>query len=314
VGSSQKFFVLEAKNPNKRIDRDRDVQELLSYMRQTGTKYGILYNGKELLAFELGSEQPFYEWSPEKGIDIFLLFSNDGFPDKLDRFIKSQGTLARLQNFVKQNTKQIKDQIIDLVAQNSGTPRETVDQYFPFLISLFSGGKEKDISESQVRPKTSEGSSVGNDDETIPKVYRSELRTLSNGTVIVCPSQGNDEPDRGKDFLKKYRLWRSVSISSNWINKIKYIAIYVAKPESKIVYFAEVSRIVDVFDNEFNQMHGLPPPDSSEKGKKAIEFKNNTLKQLKDPIVSVRGKGGGIRGPVYTDLEKFISARNVRDL
>ena len=149
VGNEGSKWVLEAKNPVNRIDRDKDVKELLSYMKQKDSQYGFLYNGKELLAFKLGSDLPFYEWSCGKDIDIFKMFSNDRFPIQLEQFIRSQGALARFQSYVKQNTSSIKDQIIDLVAENSHTPREIVDQYFPFLISLFSNGIQPEDSLTQ---------------------------------------------------------------------------------------------------------------------------------------------------------------------
>ncbi len=137
VGSKGSKWVLEAKNPINKLDRDKDVTELLSYMKQKDSQYGVLYNGKELLAFKLGSDLPFYEWSCGKGLEIFEMFSNENFPIQLEQFIKSQGELAKFQDYVRQNTENIKNQIIDLVAENSHTPRDIVEQYFPFLISLF---------------------------------------------------------------------------------------------------------------------------------------------------------------------------------
>ena len=149
VGNEGSKWVLEAKNPINRIDRDKDVKELLSYMKQKDSQYGFLYNGKELLAFKLGSDLPFYEWSCDRNTEIFEMFSNDHFPIQLEQFIRSQGALSRFQNYVKQNTSNIKDKIIDLVAENSHTPKEIVDQYFPFLISLFSNGIQSEDSLTQ---------------------------------------------------------------------------------------------------------------------------------------------------------------------
>jgi hypothetical protein len=147
VGNEGSKWVLEAKNPINRIDRDKDVKELLSYMKQKDSQYGFLYNGKELLAFKLGSDLPFYEWSCDRNTEIFEMFSNDNFPSQLEQFITSQGALSRFQNYVKLNTSTIKNQIIDLVAENSQTPKEIVDQYFPFLISLFSTTEESTLPE-----------------------------------------------------------------------------------------------------------------------------------------------------------------------
>lgn len=174
VGREGAKWVFEAKNPINSIDRDDDVKELLSYMKQTDSKYGILYNGKELLAFKLGSELPFYEWGRKEEIDIFIMFSNDGFPDKLERFIRSRGDQARFQNYVKQNTEKIKNQIIELVSRSSETPREIVDQYFPFLISLFSSGRGPDSYDTQKSLETYQldSSSETNERKVGPRILR----------------------------------------------------------------------------------------------------------------------------------------------
>ena len=314
VGNEESKWVLEAKNPINRIDRDKDVKELLSYMKQKDSQYGFLYNGKELLAFKLGSDLPFYEWSCDRNTEIFEMFSNDHFPIQLEQFIRSQGALARFQNYVKQNTSNIKDQIIDLVAENSHTPKEIVDQYFPFLISLFSNGIQSEDSLTQENLDTyGPGSNQEWIRNAIPEVPRKRLSELPNGTVIVCPAESKYGDEWGLNFLKKHGLWESVRIKNDRIQSIKYIAFYFTKPESKVLYFAEVSKIVDALDKEFRRIHGLLPAEPNTKGKKAIEFKNGSLVKLTDPIISVPGPGGGIRGPTYTDLNKFISAQTVRD-
>ena len=315
VGKGENKFVLEAKNSTNKLDRDDDVGELLSYMKLTGSPYGILYNGKELLAFKLGSNLPFIEWSCGKGLGIFSMFSNENFPNSLEGFIKSQGSLARFQNYVKENTENIKRKIIDLVATDSQTSREIVDQYFPFLVSLFSAEREpQDSPTNRGFESYKLGVPIGSYDKTVPEIYRSDLRNLPRGTVLVCPVQDTEESDWGLNFLKKYNLWESVTISKNKKDTIRYIAFYVTWPESKILYFAEVSRIVDVSDAEFRKKHGLPPPDPEVMGKKSIELKPGSFKKLSDPITSVRGRGGGIRSHMYVEIEKFIRANTVRDL
>ncbi len=314
VGNAESRFVLEAKNPTNNIDRDDDVGQLLSYMKLNESPYGIIYNGRELLAFKLGSNLPFYEWRCGMELDIFEMFSNDNFPHKLEEFIKSQGALASFQNYVKKNTEQIKDQIIDLVAQKSNTSREIVKQYFPFLVSLFSNTVEIQTPLDQVSEPHPLTFSPEVRNKLIIEIFRSELTSLPNGIVLICAAQNGNKPDWGVDFILKHGLWRSVFIKEDKINNIKYVAFYVTKPISSVLYFAEVSKIVDVFDEEFNRAHHLDPPDEKAKGKKAIEFKPGSLRKLKDPIIAASGRGGGIQGTVYSDLKKLISAKNVRDL
>jgi len=182
VGNEGSKWVLEAKNPINRIDRDKDVKELLSYMKQKDSQYGFLYNGKELLAFKLGSDLPFYEWSCNRNTEIFKMFSNDSFPSQLEQFIRSQGALSRFQNYVKQNTSTIKNQIIDLVAENSQTPKEIVDQYFPFLISLFS------TTEESTHPEPTDlESSTTNIGEGYVQTTSIDISDLINSGLIKPP-------------------------------------------------------------------------------------------------------------------------------
>lgn len=198
VGKEGAKWVLEAKNPINRLDRDKDVKELLSYMKQKDSEYGFLYNGKELLAFKLGSDLPFYEWSCGADTRIFNMFSNDRFPDQLEQFIRSQGDLARFQNYVKQNTDKIKDQIIDLVAENSRAPRDIVDQYFPFLVSLFSNGADLQSSQTQ---ESLESYQADSPDEEIGKVIS---RKVSRSTRLGPHLKESRARDVVLQILKDY--------------------------------------------------------------------------------------------------------------
>ena len=311
VGNEESKWVLEAKNPINRIDRDKDVKELLSYMKQKDSQYGFLYNGKELLAFKLGSDLPFYEWSCDRNTEIFEMFSNNRFPTRLDEFIKSKGELARFQTYVKENTETIKSRIISLVANESKISEETVNQYFPFLIGLFSSENQSFQPEMDEYINSTQQSVSYS---PVPEIFRRDLLTLSEGRVIVCTSQTKNQENWGVNFLMKYRLWEAEEIADYMADEIKYWALYVSKPESKVLYFAEVSKIINVSDREFRGKHGLPEPDPENRGKKIIEFKNGSLKKIKDPIPSAQGRGGGIRHFVYSSLTNFVKAASVREL
>jgi hypothetical protein len=144
----------------------------------------------------------------------------------------------------------------------------------------------------------------------IRSVPRSELNPL----VIICPSYDTDLGEMGVNFLKKYYLWMSVIIANDKIPRIKYFALYVAQPAAKVLYFAEVLRVVSATDPEFRRIHGLPESGPEDRGKKAIELKSYTLVKLNDPISSAPGKGGGIQGVTYSTIDNFIKAKTVRDL
>ena len=144
----------------------------------------------------------------------------------------------------------------------------------------------------------------------IRTVSRKDLEPL----VIICAAGPSGGGDYGEDFLLNNYYWKAVKISDIWIPSIKYFALYVTEPESKVKYFAEVSRIVDITDYEFRTLHGISEIKLEDKGKKAIELKNYSLVELKDPIPAVPGRGGGIQNLKYSKISKFVNAKNVQDL
>ena len=144
----------------------------------------------------------------------------------------------------------------------------------------------------------------------IRTVSRKDLEPL----VIICAASPSGGGDYGEDFLLNNYYWKSVRISDYWIPSIKYFALYVTEPESKVKYFAEVSRIVDMSDYEFRTLHGISEIKPEDKGKKAIELNNYSLVELKDPIPAIPGRGGGIQNLKYSKISKFVNAKNVQDL
>ena len=144
----------------------------------------------------------------------------------------------------------------------------------------------------------------------IRMVSRKDLEPL----VIICAASPSGGGDYGEDFLLNNYYWKSVKISDYWIPSIKYFALYVTEPESKVKYFAEVSRIVDMSDYEFRTLHGISEIKPEDKGKKAIELNNYSLVELKDPIPAIPGRGGGIQNLKYSKISKFVDAKNVQDL
>jgi len=118
----------------------------------------------------------------------------------------------------------------------------------------------------------------------------------------------------GVGFLKDKCHCEAVGIDKRIVHAIKYFALYVASPASKVHYFAQVSRIVNMSDPEFMRVYGPSKPSSDDEGKKAILFKEGSLVELSDPIPSSPGTGGGIQGIKYSTLSNFIRARNVKDI
>jgi hypothetical protein len=279
VGSGTSKFIVEAKAPSQRLDKEEFVGELISYMLQSGTPYGILYNGKSLLAFKEGSEIPFYEWNCGSNLDIFRMFSAGAFPNQLENFIRSQGETTKFRTYVSENTNKIKAEIIGLMSRLSAVSKEVVERLFPFILNQL--GERGDKPEPP------------SDTEATNSLIRRSAINLPEGEVVICASTSENQPESGINWLKKYNAWRAVRISGN----PKYLALYLSAPISKVLYFAEVEQIRDVMDPDLIRM-GLPEPDPHDLGKKAVLLKPNSIKELEDPIL-IGEKRHGIRDIMY---------------
>ena len=291
VGSEQEGFIIELKAPDVSLLDTRARGQLRAYLLLTKVKYGILYNGHELLLMTRDSDTPVYEWNCQEDkeeITIFMNLSKGSFPRNMEKFIAESRERSRLKAVLSDNELKIKDSITSLIASDYDLPLEMVKKNIRIDIGV-----------------TSKGVTLGQGVSSIPKVSRSSLTSLRDGLVIVCPSDTN-----GPSWLKKYYSWRSVKVLRNPI----YFALYVSWPMSKVLYFGEIEKLLDVQDKDITKKYGQPPADPSDYGKKAIILKPGSLKELADPIEIVRGKGSGIMGPRYSSLRNFVKAQTIEDL
>lgn len=100
-------------------------------------------------------------------------------------------------------------------------------------------------------------------------------------------------------FLTEHR-WYYVRIRKENIDKVKYVAIYVGKPESGITYYAKVKK------NGYIPSKRYP-------NKYLIEFDGEPI-QLDRKIELGSVSAASLRAPKYTTLDKLLKARTVSDL
>jgi len=305
-------FILEIKAPTIKIDENKDVlDQTYSYAKLLDCKYGVIYNGKKLILISgTTQDQILYRWDSSESpndLSIFKYLSKENFPDKLDQFLENFSMIENLKNYLSnlKNLEILKSTVIEkILLENRKFDKKFLEENLEINILL----KKEIVNTLPVVVKD-----LG---KNIFEIFRNELQELPEGDVIIVPAQAkiNEKEAWGINYLKKYNIWEAIRINKSKINNIKYIAFYLTKPESRILYFAEVSKIIDANDETFRKIHDLPPIKKQYIGKKAIEIKEGSLRKLKDPIVASSGKGGGIRNVIYTDLQHFISAKNVRDL
>ena len=291
IGGEEDGFIIELKSPNVSLLDERARGQLRAYLLLTKVKYGILYNGNELLLMIKGVDAPVYEWNcreDKEDISIFINLSKGIYPRNMEKFIAESQERSRLKAIVNDNEEKIKDSITSMIASEYGMSVDSVKNNIKIDIG--------------VAPK---GVSLGQGVKMVPKVSRKELTSMRDDLVIICPSDST-----GPSWLKRYYAWRSVKISRKPI----YFALYVGWPQSKVLYFGEIETLVDVGDKAITKTYGQPPANPSDYGKKAIILKPGSLKELTDPIDIVRGKGSGIMGPRYSSLINFVNAHTIEDL
>ena len=287
VGDGDTKFVIETKGPSFYVDEEHFVGQLIAYLRLLNIKYGFLYNGNQLLLLEKDSTTPLFKWECGDDAEIFNLFSKGDFPSKIQDFVRKRYEDNMLKILLSEKGDEIKDKVSNLISSELTVPLEVVKRNL--LLSISARSSPTDESKARL----------------VPSVKRSQLTSLTDGKVIVCPSDPS-----GVDWITKYNVWRSVKINK----KPKYFALYVSWPESKVLYFGEVETIKDVDDPSLLREYSMPPPDSSDVGKKAVILKEGSLKKLTDPIGIIRGRGKGVLGPRYTSLSTFIQADTVDSL
>ncbi|MEM3257409.1 MAG: type I restriction enzyme HsdR N-terminal domain-containing protein [Thermoplasmata archaeon] len=334
-------FCLDAKNPKKPITQD-DVNQISSYLKlfdKEDTHYGILYNGKKLWVVDRKGNV-LYKWECNQSNDIFHYLSKDKFPEEFEHFLNNLSNIEKLNKYLSEHLNdlqiKLKTHLISLIRKeynkDNKLDKKFLEENLEININVKKSStltKENNLNiesiynientpyeSRKIVPNIEESTEYENSDKNVFFKVRSrdELKSLPDGLVIVCPMVSKDVEDWGINFLKKYKVWEYIKIKESKKKEIKYIAFYVAAPQSKILYFAEVSGIVDASDQEFRNSHRLPPLRLDQKGKSTIILKENTLIELKDPIVSSPEGRKGIQGHIYTKLSKFIIAKTISDL
>ena len=128
----------------------------------------------------------------------------------------------------------------------------------------------------------------------IPKVISQleKVVTPSEKNTIVVPAQ---EEGFKKVFLGE-DSWYAIRLSSNMLDKIKYIASYQVAPVSAVTHYAEVKSIIEF----------------GEEGKYKLIF-NGPAKKIEKPIAFDLAQGS-IQSPRYTSFEKLQKATKVSEL
>lgn len=134
------------------------------------------------------------------------------------------------------------------------------------------------------------------------EIHRDDLKGSDDDLVALFPTRLD-----GIEFLKKYNAWGYVKM-----NKIpKYLAFFVTRPYSQILFVAEFSHISKPFyDKKEIKDIDDADKDSFSPGKSIVYLKKESLSKLSNPIPYKSPKGFVPFGLSYTTLGKIKRAKD----
>lgn len=125
-----------------------------------------------------------------------------------------------------------------------------------------------------------------------PEKYRTSLENEFDTVIYPGYEDGFNEA-----FIRE-KQWYYVRIRKENIKKVKYVAIYIGKPKSRITHYAKVK--------EYTPSKRYPD-------KYLIQLDGDPI-ELKNAIKLGSSSAASLRAPKYTTLEKLLQAKEVADL
>ncbi|MCK4581963.1 type I restriction enzyme HsdR N-terminal domain-containing protein [Candidatus Bathyarchaeota archaeon] len=299
-------FFLEAKPYDSEL-REIESNQCISYGKVSDVRWVALTNGDTLKLFDTsrGTNEDQclintikLEKLPEGLDELSLLHRDSILSGEIENVVNRIAQTKTAINSLRRNKNQLKEKFKESILSITGDifkekAESTSTQLVKYAINLLEGQTE--YIQIPTTPATTE----------YQEIERSQLSTYPKGEVLLTPSK-----PEGVEFLRKYNAWGFIRV----LRKPIYFALYVGRPESKLLYFAEIDRITDPIGarEEVSTIQDQDM-DTFEKGKQVIWLKPNSLKKFTDPIPLI-DKRRGPRGPRYTTIEKIVNAKRFSDL
>lgn len=312
---------VETKSFDSNLDKD-DAQQAISYGRVEGVKWCVLTNGKELNLYDSSESK-----EPEESLVTSINLAQVGSESDEIRLLSKEAlvsqeieTLAKTKKAIIASRRKLDESRSVIAAAFAGALAKSLPDLPPDLIKELA---EKAFAKVQAEVRQAQAKTEGVGEGTkkaAPTIkvgeFRGEsaVRSISRrdidgplgATVLVCPARLKF----GIDFLFKYEAWAFLRIN----RRPDYLALYLTKPISKILYVGEVDRVSPPLSTR-SDIEGIADEDlrTFTSGKRIIWLKKGSIRKLSDPIPSGR-LGSAPQSPRYTTLKQFISAKDTGDL
>jgi hypothetical protein len=287
--------IIEIKAPG--VDISRHYDQLISYMKQEEAKLGFIYNGKKLSLFVRNSEpdwshNPAYEWEcGQEDNEVFYYLSPEKISRIVEDFLTERKNGRLLDMALSDKISHIKNAVVDILSNETGLNQDYIRNNVDVIV------------------RTPRIQRQAEDNVNNEVVSNNDLPGDDNDVVVVCPASGEQDEDKGENWMLRYNAWRSINMVRT---DAKYMALYQGFPHSKIRWFAQIDKILDIGDPILGSDYHIPAPKDSTERKKALILKEGTIKMLRTPID--KASWGGLRNIMYTTIGKLKRANTLDDL
>ena len=319
--SGEAAVYLETKSFGSSLSED-DIQQAISYGKNDSVRWCVLTNGRELQIFD--SSEP--KQSPERLVttiqlqdlpnrlaEIQLISKQSVVSQETEKHVNQRKTARSATRRLEESQESIANAIADsirsvLPEMRPGDVESLANKGLGAILESVRQTQwtpSKPLTPPAPRPSTSLPRSVSKSD--LPVVNRRQLLGSPDDLVLVSPAK----VVLGLDFLFRYQAWGFVRVNI----QPQHFALYVGKPDSKILYFGEVERLTPPLATKADVV-GINEQDlerSFEAGKRVVWLKAGSLRKLSDPI-AVEGSASAPYSSRYTTLREFIAAKTTADL
>jgi len=304
-------LLVEAKAFDEQLSEAHSSQ-IISYGKIDDVQWTALTNGKSLKIFDTKAGKTEKECLvveielqrlPHSNNELRLLSRESMLTGEIEttarRLSRTKTAIRNLKDRQDELTQEIKKILLEII----GTGLENRVH----IVSSQLAKKTVELFEEKAEAPTSFKKASKEQTIEVPSISRQTLYKKLPGDVVLCSSRVD-----GIEFLKKYNAWGFVNMSNN--RKPKYFALYVGKPYSSVLFFAEVDSITQPLKSK-DEINRIQKEDLTtfETGKRVIHLKSGSLYRLEDPI-PLKKKKMAPRGLRYTNLKKLIKANDIEEL
>jgi len=291
---------------------EKHSSQIISYGRVEDVKWVTLTNGKLLKLFDTKAGKTEKECLvaeidleklPQQANELKLLSRESILTGEIEKIARRLTiTKVAVQN-LRQRQEEIVQALNKMLLKITGPELKNRVQ----IISSQLAKQAVELFEEKVEGPPGHKPSDEGKVIKIPSISRRDLSNKTPGEVILCPSRVE-----GVDFLRKYNAWGFVNVGK--AHKPEYFALYVAKPQSSVAYFAEIDSITEPLESK-HDISNIREEDlkTFEMGKRVIHLKPGSLVELKDHI-PLRNHKLAPRALRYSTLEKLVKAKCVEEL